>query len=463
MTGIRLAAAGAAFLLWSGAAAAQDMKDMPMPGMGAPPAPKPQIQPAPKTQTLPTVYNDVPGKDMKDGGMEGMDMGEMTGLLGSYPMSRDASGTSWEPDASSHGGIMIMKGPWSYMVHGLINGVLDDQSGPRGGREGFASGMLMAEARHDLPNLDSLAFRAMLSPDPFMGPRGYPELLQAGETADGVTPLVDRQHPHDLFMELSATYTHRFSEHDSLYVYGGLPGEPAFGPPTFMHRQSVMDVPESPISHHWLDSTHVSFGVVTAGWVHDNVKLEASAFKGREPDQHRWDIESPKLDSAAVRLSWNPGEHWALQTSWAWQKSPEQLEPSVDQRKWSVSAMYTTRVGEHGSWASTLAWARRQGVGGPQLDAWDFENELKPDDHWTLFGRWEQLANDELTIGLMNGPVHTVSRVTLGAIHDWRVARHVKFGIGALYDFDFVPDGLAASYGSSQPHGSMGFVRLKLD
>ncbi len=144
---------------------------------------------------------------------------------------------------------------------------------------------------------DTWQVRAMLSPDPFMGKRGYPLLLASGETADGVTPLVDRQHPHDLFMELSSTYTHRLAPQTSVFLYGGLPGEPAFGPPAFMHRLSILDSPEAPISHHWLDSTHITFGVLTAGLVHGDWKVEASRFHGREPDEHRYDIETGALDS----------------------------------------------------------------------------------------------------------------------------------------------------------------------
>src|SRR5207302_8507819 len=113
-----------------------------------------------------------------------------------------------------------------------------------------------------------------------------------------------------------------------------------FGPPAFMHRQSVMDSPEAPISHHWLDSTHITFGVVTAGFIHDRFKIEASRFRGREPDQHRYNIETGALDSTAVRLSWNPNRNWALQVSWADVKSPEQLEPDQNIRRWSASAIY---------------------------------------------------------------------------------------------------------------------------
>ena len=139
--------------------------------------------------------------------------------------------------------------------------------------------------------------------------------------------LIDRQHPHDFFMELSASVSQNIGPKSSVFLYAGLPGEPAFGPPAFMHREAIMDSPEAPISHHWLDSTHISFGVVTAGVVLDRVKLEVSRFNGREPDQHRWNIETGPLDSTAVRLSWNPTRTLALQGSWGHFIDPEQLEP----------------------------------------------------------------------------------------------------------------------------------------
>src|SRR5262245_15096410 len=253
----------------------------------------------------------------------------MKGLLGPYPFTRDASGTSWQPDASPHEGVHASIGDWMRMWHALFNGVHDNQGGPRGDQKAFVPGMVMGMAQRQLGD-GTLGFRAMLSPDPFMGARGYPLLFAAGETADGRTLLVDRQHPHDLFMELAGSYSYNLSAKSSVYIYGGLPGEPALGPPAFMHRTSGMDNPEAPISHHWLDSTHITFGVVTLGAVFDNWKIEGSAFRGREPDQHRFDIEAPRLDSVSARLTWNPIRELSAQVSWGRIHSPEQLEPEVD-------------------------------------------------------------------------------------------------------------------------------------
>ncbi|HYF23400.1 MAG TPA: hypothetical protein VD929_08390 [Caulobacteraceae bacterium] len=387
------------------------------------------------------------------------------GVLGTYPMSREASGTAWQPDAAEHGGVHWRRGGWAGMSHATLNLVHSDQQGPRGDRKTFLAGMVMASARRDLANGDTINLRAMLSPDLFMGKRGYPLLLQAGETADGVEPLVDRQHPHELFVELSASYAWRLGDTDSLFVYAGLPGEPAYGPATYMHRASSGDSPEAPIAHHWLDSTHIVFGVLTAGWVHDDFKLEASSFRGREPDQDRYDIEAPELDSWSVRASWNPSPNWALQVSHADVTSPEGLEPDLDVRKTSASASYTLPFYMEGWWSTTAAWGRNDRGDGAELDAFLLETTVKPRrDPWTFFARAERIETDELHShgGPGHGDVYRVGKLSLGAIHDWKVAEHVRIGLGALYAFNFVPEGLEHPYGDS-PDGSMVFVRLKVD
>lgn len=166
--------------------------------------------------------------------------GAMTGALGNYPMTREASGTAWQPDASEHAGVMVMEGDWTLMGHGMLNLVYDHQSGRRGDDKAFASGMLMGMARRPVGN-GTLQFRAMLSPEPLMGKSGYPLLLASGETANGTDRLIDRQHPHDFFMELSASVSQNIGTKSSIFLYGGLPGEPAFGPPAFMHREAIME------------------------------------------------------------------------------------------------------------------------------------------------------------------------------------------------------------------------------
>ncbi|RYF88884.1 MAG: hypothetical protein EON95_19675 [Caulobacteraceae bacterium] len=384
--------------------------------------------------------------------------GGMQSPYGSWTMARDASGTSWQPEAAGHGGVHSSAGDWMVMSHALLNLVYSDQSGPRGDDRAFLAGMLMTSASRDFGPA-TLNLRAMLSPDPLMGEDGYPLLLAAGETADGVEPLVDRQHPHDLFMELSASLSYRFGGDQSVFLYGGLPGEPAFGPPAFMHRPAAMDSPEAPISHHWLDSTHITFGVLTAGYAKGPFKLEASRFRGREPDEKRYDIETGALDSTAVRFSVNPSENWALQASWASIVSPEALEPEHDERRLSLSALYTRDFG--GTKVSgTLAWARKDVVPGDTSQAWVVEGAVQPGP-WTIFTRLEQVDQSELTLGVHHGPQYTVRKASLGVIHDWWLGDNVRIGVGGLINAFDIPAPLSASYGD--PGGGMVFVRLKVE
>ena len=406
------------------------------------------------------------------GDMSGMDMTPeahaapaMQGALGRYPLARESSGTAWQPDASRHEGLHAMRGDWMLMAHGTLNVVHDEQQGPRGADATFLSGMLMGMGRRPLGD-GTLQFKAMFSPDPLMGARGYPLLLASGETANGVDHLVDRQHPHDFVMELSASASWNFRARASAFVYGGLPGEPAFGPPAFMHREAIMDSPEAPISHHWLDSTHISMGVVTAGVVVGDAKLELSRFNAREPDQYRWNIETGALDSTALRASWNPTPTLALQASWGDFKSPEQLEPGVDQERLSASALYARELAPGWKLAGTLAWGRK---------AIDHHGEREADDAfaleatlahagWTWFGRGETTDNRELVDAPGDhGPAARVGKLSLGVLRDVQFTQHLVAGVGGLLAVNFIPQALRDDYGSAHPLGAMVFVRLKLE
>ena len=391
--------------------------------------------------------------------MDKVDSGQtMHGVLGGYGMNRDSSGTSWQPDAASGMGGMTMTGGWMVMQEYRVTGILDSQSGPRGDSAVFAPGMGMVMAQRDVGS-GTLGLKAMLSIDPLMGRRGYPLLLQSGESADGVTHLVDRQHPHDLVMELAASYSQRLSGSDSLFVYGGYPGEPALGPSAYMHRPSGMDNPETPISHHWLDSTHITFGVVTAGWIHDDWKLEASRFTGREPDQHRFDFDAARFDSTALRLSYNPDPNWSLQISGGWLKSPEALDPDVNEQRLTASATWFMPFEDDSTLAVTAAFGNKRLSDGVNESAGLIEAEYSPSRPWTIFARAELIGSDELVSG---GRVRGAGKIALGAVHDWDLTDDVRLGLGGVYDFDFAPSSPTAPYGGG-PHGAMAFLRLIAD
>src|SRR5262245_44257651 len=207
------------------------------------------------------------------------------------PMNREGSGTSWIPDSSPMYGRMFMFGENMLMLHGAIFPRYTNVSTRRGDDRIDAPNWFMGMFSRPLWNDAQFGSRLMMSLDPLTEQgRGYPLLFQTGESWNG-QPLHDRQHPHDLFDELSFSVSQKF-EHDlSAYVYFGYPGEPALGPPAFMHRPSAMDDPDAPIGHHWQDSTHITFGVATGGLQWRDLKIEGSIFTGREPDEDRYDFD----------------------------------------------------------------------------------------------------------------------------------------------------------------------------
>jgi len=348
------------------------------------------------------------------------------------------------------------------MLHGFADGVYDDQGGERGDTKFFSDNMGMAMAQRSL-GPGTFGLRSMISFEPAtIGKEGYPLLLQTGETADGVTPLVDRQHPHDLFMELASSYSVS-SGNRSLFIYGGLPGEPALGPPAFMHRFSGLNIPVAPITHHWLDSTHITYGVLTGGAVIDRVKVEASAFRGREPDENRWDVEAPKLDSYSYRLSVNPTEQLAFQISYGRLHSPEQLEPDVNQDRVTASTMVDGTWGDTGHWEGTLAWGQNHNQPGHTLNGYLLEGAFESGERHTFFARAERVEKDELFVEPDGraGEVFEVGELTGGYRYDFLRREHAAVGIGAAGTLSFVPDNIQHDYGGT-PGSMLLFLRAAL-
>jgi len=388
---------------------------------------------------------------------------DMPSAFGPYTMAREGSGTAWQPQNFGMSGLMFDLAGWSVMAHGFVDAVYDDQGGPRGDRKSFIESMFMAMASRPLGG-GTLGVRSMLSLDPAMGRGGYPLLLQAGETANGHDHLVDRQHPHDAFMELSASYSRAIGERGAAYLYAGLPGEPALGPSTFMHRFSGMRSPEAPITHHWLDSTHITMGVVTLGASQGPFKLEASRFRGREPDQDRWNIETGRLDSWSTRLSWNPAPEWSMQVSYGAITAPEQLDPDVDVKRTTASVMHQSEL--HGMrWGTTLAWGRndRRGPDGSRkLDGWLLESTLEVKRNHTVFVRVERVDNEELLDhhDPRAGTAYKVGKASLGYIYDFARTGAVQWGVGGLVSGYDIPAALRADYGG-HPTSFMAFVQAR--
>jgi hypothetical protein len=384
----------------------------------------------------------------------------MPGMYGAYDMTREASGTSWQPESTPMEGMHSMSGAWMSMLHGYADVVYDHQGGARGNDQSFTTGMLMFMGRRQLTGA-AFGLRLMVSADPPMGKSGYPLLFQTGETANGRTPLIDRQHPHNFLMEAAATYSRSLAADSSVFAYLGLAGEPALGPVAFMHRLSGEEIPEAPLTHHWLDSTHVSYGVVTGGYTWRQLKLELSAFNGREPDQYRYNIEVRRLQSYAARLSYNPTSDWSLQASSGHLVSPEQLQPDVNVRRTTASASYNAPLGRW--WQTSLIWGRNSPSAGRASAGWLLESAAQPLAGQTFFGRIERVAKDELFLpgAVLFDDSFTINKLSLGYIHDVMRLQSINLGVGGLVSVYRFPAALDGVYGA-HPTSFMLFVRARL-
>lgn len=354
-------------------------------------------------------------------------------------------------------GLHAMAGDWMLMAHGFVTAQYTDHSGPRGDGKLYSTSMLMLAADH-ADDWGRLQLRSMFSLEPAMDSRGYPNLLATGETAHGA-PLVDRQHPHDLFMELAARVDVNVGDALSVFVYGGPVGEPAIGPSAFMHRGSAANNPEPPITHHWFDSTHITYGVVTAGISAPRWQLETSAFRGAEPDEDRWNIETPRLDSWSVRATLTPSPQWAFQASYAEIKEPEALHRGQDERRYTASAHYS-----RGPLSAMAAFSAKDRVPGGTLTAWLGEVNYDFEGRNSLFGRIENVANDELFPD-HDDPLHDqafrVTKLQAGYARHIPLADPLTLTLGASGAAYLKPDALDATYGDN-PLGYTFFAKLSL-
>ena len=287
-------------------------------------------------------------------------------------------------------------------------------------------------------------------------------MLQSGEQVDGI-PLVDRQHPHDLIMETAISYEHEITDDLALQVYSGLVGEPALGPVAFPHRPSAMMDPLAPLGHHWLDSTHITFGVVTAGVFTRRAKLEGSWFNGREPDDDRYDLDLRRFDAASGRITVNPDAHWSLQASAGYLASPEELEPDVSVVRTSASATHALKFGRK-YWTSTLAWGRNTPSKGPATDAALAETALDLEHLGATFARAEYVVKSgrDLALGpAMEGSTFNVGMLSVGHTHPILREGGLDTSLGILGSAGIIDADLESRYGTRFPLGVMAYVQVQ--
>ena len=393
---------------------------------------------------------------------EPADSGRLT-----LPHSRMGSGTSWIPDASPIREYAGMTGPWMLMAHGDINLYYDHQGTIRGDDQVGSANWLMLMAMRDAAG-GMLRLSTMLSAEPFtVGPRGYPLLLQSGEAYRG-EPLHDRQHPHDLFMELSATWERALTRTVGLSFYAAPVGEPALGPVAFMHRPSAENDPFATIAHHWQDVTHITFGVLTAGIFTRGVKLEASLFNGREPDGDRYNFDFHPLGSYSARVLVNPSPGWSLNASVGVLKHPEELHPDESQHRIGASIMHTRAFGRGGAWASSLIYgANQHRTPGEPAEAFEhsvvLETTLRFDDRNSVFGRgtFVQKSPADLVVTATPGTRFNLGTLMLGYVREVATFGGAELGLGVRGEVGAIPAALLASYGTRHPAGLAVFGRIR--
>jgi hypothetical protein len=311
--------------------------------------------------------------------------------------------------------------------------------------------------------------RTMLSLDALtVTSRGYPLLLQSGETYDG-QPLHDRQHPHDLWMELSALYERPITTTLGVMLYAAPSGEPALGPVTFMHRPSAMDNPTAPIGHHWQDATHIAFGVLSAGLFSHTLKVEGSVFNGREPDQYRFNFDPITLDSYSGRVTFQPTPEWSFTAGYGFLKSPEALNPTGSMHRVTASALHGSTLGTDGQWAASAVWgANEHSTGQGMSHAVLLEAEAVIDARNSVFSRAElaQKSAEELVLdtpqyGFAAEQQFNVGALSLGYIRDFMRFGKGTLGVGAMGTLNVVPSTLEPAYGSRMPLGALLFLRVR--
>jgi hypothetical protein len=292
--------------------------------------------------------------------------------------------------------------------------------------------------------------------------RGYPLLLKTGELYHG-EPLHDRQHPHEFFMELGALYQREFNDRLAWSIYAAPSGEPALGPVAFMHRPSAMDNPSAPLGHHWQDATHVSFGVITAGIFNRRWQLEASAFNGREPDEHRWNFDPVKLDSYSSRITLNPSARWSVSAGVGYLKSPEALHPDESMHRFTASILHGRKFGHDGQTASAAIWGANRPGSSATTHSVLVENETILDTRNTFFGRAEfvQKTREDLALTGISATRFNVGALQLGYIREIARSRWATLGLGGSATLNVVPGLLEEAYGTRTPMGTFVFLRLR--
>jgi hypothetical protein len=379
------------------------------------------------------------------------------------PSTREGSGTSWLPDETPMYAVHAQAGAWTLMAHGAAFLQYLHDRGDRGSGQAGSINWFMLMADRAV-GTGHLGLRGMVSLEPWtIRGCGYPDLLASGEVCKGAA-IHDRQHPHDLFMELAATYDRPLVGDIRLQVYGGPVGEPALGPTAFPHRISAMPSPLAPITHHWFDATHITFGVMTGGVYGKRWKAETSVFNGREPDEKRTNIDFAALDSWSGRAWFLPTTRWALQVSAGHLTEAEAGDaggPRIDVNRVTASTTYHRVLRPGSVWASTIGWGRNHEPGSDPTNALLAETNVTRDARDTWFGRFELAKKSGHDLAIAAPGLFTVSKVEGGYTRYFATWKGLAPGVGGGLAASIVPDSLKFVYTSRVNLGISVFLTVR--
>jgi hypothetical protein len=361
----------------------------------------------------------------------------LVGLLLAWPGRAAAAGDP--PDASARESAASI---WTTSFDGQLFATFNRQGGSRGDAEFRSQNWLMGMASRPL-GAGMFTVSGMATAEPLtVGLAGYSEILQEGEAYQG-RQVTDHQHPHDLIMQAVAAWRVPITDRTTFTLVAGPVGEAALGPVAFMHRASSAENPTAPLSHHIFDSTHMVTGVVLGRLDRGAVSVEGSVFRGREPDEDRYDIDLGALDSWSTRLWIRPAPSWTIQGSYGFLHEPEQLEPGDQQRTNASVWWFRERGGDYSAVTAAVGWnARTYSTVHSVL--------VEGTHHFhgnSIYGRFEDTTVEtEILLfpeilhrphpGELVDPIHAF---TAGVVRDIATARGLSFGIGGDATFYQLP------------------------
>jgi hypothetical protein len=376
--------------------------------------------------------------------------------------SRTASGTAWLPDSAPVPGFHRRSGGWDLMVHGTVFLQVVRTMGTRALTQLGSTNWVMGMASRVGTN-DALRARVMMTAEPFtLEGQGYPQLLQVAHAYRG-TLAPDRQHPHELFPEISIAYERRLGR-TGVSLYAAPIGEPALGPVAYNHRPSAAYDPTAPLGHVAQDYTHESLGVLTVGAFGARARIDASLFNGSHPDDRHanFDLQGGRLNAYAGRITVAASGN-VVASAWIGYIPEDTAHAHGAQHKFGASVAHSRRRATGASWSSALIYgANRPAETRRTLGSVLLESSLDVSTRHTLFGRIEYARRTDEELALTGSVPEEldVGAVSLGYAFRSALSNAAAAAAGVRLTVAVAPAALAPFYGSRTPLSVLAYLRL---